>query len=58
MGVGTTCPTSCGRKALRERISDIPLLAQHFFERISQDCPRKVQRIGEAAMAIHIIEKT
>ncbi len=36
---------------LRERISDIPLLAQHFLEEVCSDAGKKVYDIGEQAMA-------
>jgi DNA-binding NtrC family response regulator len=36
---------------LRERISDIPLLAQHFLRRVCEDCRRTVHDFTEEAMA-------
>src|SRR5262245_3742535 len=36
--------------ALRERISDIPLLCRHFIERYSDQCSRKVLGFTEQAM--------
>jgi DNA-binding NtrC family response regulator len=36
--------------ALRERISDIPLLCKHFLEKCSAQCPRKVVGFTEQAM--------
>lgn len=35
---------------LRQRVSDIPLLAQHFLERIVRDSGKKVEGFSEAAM--------
>ena len=37
---------------LRERISDIPLLAQHFLQRVCQDCRRQVSGFSNDAMAL------
>jgi DNA-binding NtrC family response regulator len=36
--------------SLRERISDIPLLARHFLERIARECGKQVQGFREQAM--------
>ena len=36
--------------SLRERISDIPLLAGHFLQRVTQDCHKNVQGFTEEAM--------
>jgi len=35
---------------LRERISDIPLLAEHFLQRVCQETGRPLRRISEEAM--------
>lgn len=37
--------------SLRERLSDIPLLAQHFLRRFRQETGREIVGISEAAMA-------
>jgi len=37
--------------SLRERISDIPVLAQHFFEQVREDSGRSVQGFTEEALA-------
>lgn len=36
---------------LRDRISDIPLLARHFLEQVCSDTGKKIQDISEQAMA-------
>ena len=36
---------------IRERITDIPLLAQHFLERVCQDAGKKVRGFTDEAMA-------
>ncbi len=36
---------------LRERISDIPLLAQHFLKRTCEDCGKPVRGLSEDALA-------
>jgi transcriptional regulator with PAS, ATPase and Fis domain len=36
--------------ALRERISDIPLLAQHFLEQVSEDAGKQMQGFSEEAI--------
>jgi DNA-binding NtrC family response regulator len=37
--------------SLRERLSDIPLLAQHFLERICEEAGKKVRGFSDEAMA-------
>ena len=37
--------------SLRERISDIPLLAGHFLERVCSDCGKKVRGFSDDALA-------
>lgn len=35
---------------LRERTEDVPLLAQHFLEKYSRKCGKKIKKIDESAM--------
>jgi DNA-binding NtrC family response regulator len=37
--------------SLRERVSDIPLLSQHFLARVCQDCNRTLRRFDDDALA-------
>jgi len=36
--------------ALRERISDIPLLVEHFLQRVCQDCRKPLRRFSDDAL--------